>query len=129
MTTKQHLHLHRRLSSSLTQDKQEDHIVERWLAERLEDKLKKYLPVLRQTHKPILLYRNTIEENEAASREQVALIIGRQIVIFVYTYGGFVPTTFDRADLYTLDKFTKWIVKKGKKDLLLQCLENINNIK
>lgn len=129
MATKQHLHFHRRLSSSLSQDKQEDHIVERWLAERLEDKLKKYLPVLRQTHKPILLYRNTIEENEAASREQVALIIGRQIIIFVYTYGGFVPATFDRADVYTLDKFTKWIVKKGKKDLLLQCIENINNIK
>jgi hypothetical protein len=129
LATKQHLHLHRRLLSSLSQDKQEDHIVERWLAERLEDKLKKYLPVLRQTHKPILLYRNTIEENEAALREQVALIIGRQIIIFVYTYGGFVPTTFDRADVYTLDKFTKWIVKKGKKDLLLQCLENINNIK
>lgn len=128
MATKQHLHFHRRLSS-LSQDKQEDHIVERWLAERLEDKLKKYLPVLRQTHKPILLYRNTIEENEAALREQVALIIGRQIIIFVYTYGGFVPATFDRADVYTLDKFTKWIVKKGKKDLLLQCIENINNIK
>jgi hypothetical protein len=43
----------------------------------------------------------------------------------MYTYGGFVPSTFQKIAVYTLDKFTKWIVKKEKRDLLLQCLQNI----
>jgi hypothetical protein len=71
------------------------------------------------------LYRNIIDESEDALQEQVGLIVGKQIVTVMYTYGGFVPSTFQKIAVYTLDKFTKWIVKKEKRDLLLQCLQNI----
>lgn len=116
-------------SSSLRdEEKQVDDIVEKWLAERFEDKLGKISFIMKQTHKPILLYRNTIEESEDALHEQIGLVIGKYIVTITYAYGGFVPSTFQKGEVYTLDKFTKWIVKKGKRDLLLQCLENIDKI-
>lgn len=130
MANKQHMHLHKRMSSSsfLRGEKQDDDTVEKWLAERFEDKLRKTSHIIKQTHRPILLYRNTIEESEDALREQIGLVIGKYIVIIMYAYGGFVPSTFQEVEVHTLDKFTKWIVKKGKRDLLLQCLENIDKL-
>ena len=124
------MHLHKRMSSSssLRGEKQDDDTVEKWLAERFEDKLRKTPLFIKQTHRPILLYRNTIEESEDALREQIGLVIGKYIVIIMYAYGGFVPSTFQEVEVHTLDKFTKWIVKKGKRDLLLQCLENIDKL-
>ena len=116
-------------SSIHVEEKQEcDDIVEKWLAERFEDKLRKASHIIKQTHRPILLYRDTIEEGDDALREQIGLAIGKYIVIIMYAYGGFVPSTFQKVEVYTPDKFTKWIVKKGKRDLLLQCLENIDKI-
>jgi hypothetical protein len=117
--------LDKRISYSLTKEEQEDHTVEKWLGEIFEDKLRKASLIAKQTHKPVLLYRNIIDESEDALQEQVALIVGKQIVTVMYTYGGFVPSTFQKIAVYTLDKFTKWIVKKEKRDLLLQCLQNI----
>ena len=130
MANKQHMHLHKRMSSSssLRGEKQDDDTVEKWLAERFEDKLRKTSLFIKQTHRPILLYRSTIEESEDALREQIGLVIGKYIVIIMYAYGGFVPSTFQEVEVHTLDKFTKWIVKKGKRDLLLQCLENIDKL-
>jgi hypothetical protein len=117
------------MSSSIHgEEKQEDDIVEKWLAERFEDKLRGISLVVKQTHRPILLYRNIIEESNDALREQVGLVIGKHIVIIMYAYGGFVPSTFQKVEIYTLDKFTKWIVKRGKRDLLLQCLESLDKI-
>jgi hypothetical protein len=125
---KQHIyHLDKRISSSSIthEESHDDTVVEKWLAERFEDKLRKASLITKQTHKPILLYRNIIDESEDALQEQIGFIVGKQIVTVMYTYGGFVPSTFQKIAVYTLDKFTKWIVKKEKRDLLLQCLQNI----
>jgi hypothetical protein len=130
LVNKQDIHLRSGVSSSsiYEEEKQEDGIVERWLAERFESKLQNASLFTKQTHKPLLLYRNTIEESESALQEQIGLIAGKQIVVFVYAYGGFVPSTFQKVEVYTLDKFITSIVKEGKRDMLLQCLHNINRL-
>ena len=120
------MHLHK--SHDCEEKQEEGDIVEKWLAEIFEDKLRKVSIIIKQTHRPILLYRNTIEESEDALREQIGLVIGKHIVMIMYAFGGFVPSTFQKVEIHTLDKFTQWIVKKGKRDLLLQCLENIDKI-
>jgi len=43
----------------------------------------------------------------------------------IYAYGGFVSSTFQKIDVFTSDKFIRWIIKEGKKDLLMQCLESL----
>jgi len=114
------------LIPALVQEEGQDNvIIEDWLAERLADKLRKASMVVQQTHIPHLLYRNTIEESKDALQEEVGMISGKHIVIMIYSYGGFVPSTFQKIEVYTSDKFTNWIVKNGKKDLLLQCLESL----
>ena len=109
----------------LAEEKQDNAIIEDWLAERLTDKLRKASIVVQQTHRPHLLYRNTIEESQDVLQEEVGIISGKHIVIMIYAYGGFVPSTFQKIEVYTSDKFIKSIIKKGKKDLLLQCLESL----
>ena len=130
MVIKQHIHIGDGVSSSSLcgEEKQEDGIVERWLAERFEYKLRNASLITKQTHRPIVLYRNTIEESESALQEQIGLIAGKQIVILVYAYGGFVPSTFQKIEVHTIEKFITSVITKGKRDLLLQCLQNINKI-
>ena len=113
------------ISPHIQEEGQDNVIIEDWLAERLADKLRKASMVVQQTHIPHLLYRNTIEESKDALQEEVGMISGKHIVIMIYSYGGFVPSTFQKIEVYTSDKFTNWIVKNGKKDLLLQCLESL----
>jgi hypothetical protein len=116
-------------SSSLilphSEEKQGNAIIEDWLAERLSDKLRTATTVVQQTGKPHLLYRNTIEESKDALQEEVCILSGKHIVIIIYAYGGFVSSTFQKIDVCTLDKFIRWIIKEGKKDLLMQCLESL----
>lgn len=109
----------------VAEEKQDNAIIEDWLAERLTDKLRKASMVVQETRIPHLLYRNTIEESQDALQEEVGIISGKHIVIMIYAYGGFVSSTFQKIDVYTSDKFIKWIIKKGKRDLLLQCLERL----
>lgn len=126
--TKQHKNVNKKESSLVLSDVEERHdnaIIEEWLAERLSDKLRKASTIVQQTHIPRLLYRNTIEESKDALQEEVGIISGKHIVIMIYAYGGFVSSTFQKIDLYSWDKFTKWIIKKRKKGLLLQCLESL----
>jgi hypothetical protein len=113
------------ISPHVQEEGQDNVIIEDWLAERLADKLRKASMVVQQTHIPHLLYRNTIEESKDALQEEVGMISGKHIVIMIYSYGGFVPSTFQKIEVYTSDKFINWIVKNGKKDLLLQCLESL----
>ena len=115
-------------SSSLIlphEEKQGNAIIKDWLAERLSDKLRKATTVVQQTRKPHLLYRNTIEESKDALQEEACILSGKHIVIMIYAYGGFVSSTFQKIDVYTSDKFIRWIIKEGKRDLLMQCLESL----
>lgn len=100
-------------------------IIEDWLVERLTEKLREASITVQQRYNPHLLYRATIEENEVTIQEEVGIISGKHIVIMIYSYGGFIASGFQKIEVYTLDRFTKWIIQKGKKNLLLQCLESL----
>jgi hypothetical protein len=113
------------IAFSHVDERQDNAIIQDWLAEGLSDKLSKASTDMQENHIPHLLYRNTIEESKDALKEEVGLISGKHIVIMTYAYGGFVPSAFQKIDVYTPDKFTEWIIKNGKKDLLLQCFESL----
>ena len=101
-------------------------VVDDWIAEGLRNKIREVSITVQQTQKPILIYRNIIEEKEDAIQEQVGIITGKNhVVVILYAYGGLVPSTFQKVNVYTTDKFVKWLLKKENKQLLLECLEEI----
>ena len=113
------------LSQPVVKEKKEG-TVKQWLAERLKEKLQKSSMLSIQTHKPVILYRISIEETENAVEEEICYLTGIHIVQIIYAYGGFVPSTFQKIEVFTLEKFTKWILQERKKDLLLQCIDGLD---
>ena len=106
-------------------DNGKEHPFEVWLKYKLRAKLKVANMIVRHFHKPLLLYRDIIEENNCAAEEEVCLLAENHVIIILYAYGGFIPSEFQHVTIHTIDKFTKSILKKDRKDLLLQCLENL----
>lgn len=98
---------------------------EGWLTYKLRSKLKEVNMIIQNSHKPLLLYRDIIEDSNCAAEEEVCLLAENHVIILHYAYGGFIPSEFQRVRIHTLDKFTKSILKKDRKYLLLQCLENL----
>jgi hypothetical protein len=100
-------------------------IVKQWLGERFKYKLQMASRLSSHTHKPILLYRKSIEESESAIEEEISYISGSHIVQINYAYGGFIPSNFKNIEVFTIDKFIKWILQRKRKELLLQCIEEL----
>lgn len=113
------------LSQPVVKEKKEG-TVKQWLADRLKEKIQKSSMLSIQTHKPVILYRVSIEESENAVEEEICYLTGIHIVQIIYAYGGFVPSTFQKIEVFTLEKFTKWILQERKKDLLLQCIDGLD---
>ena len=99
--------------------------VKQWLADMLRNKLQRASILSLQSHKPIILYRKDIEESENAVEEEISYVTGKHVVQFMHSYGGFIPSNFQTIEVFSLDKFAKWIVQEQQKDLLLQCIDNL----
>ncbi|HEY6534730.1 MAG TPA: hypothetical protein VIY08_02825 [Candidatus Nitrosocosmicus sp.] len=117
------------LHKSIPIEDEKDNIVKQWLSDRLKDKLQRASITSLHSRKPILLFRKNMEETDVAIEEEISYLSGNHIVHLVYAYGGFVPSAFHTIEIFTLDKFTKWIVQGEKKDLLLQCIEELEQQK
>ena len=98
--------------------------LDEWLIDRLREKLSKAAINASRTGKPVLLYRNIIEENEVAAEEEIATVSEKNALVQVFTYGGFIPPTFQQQYVFMLDEFPVWVMKRSR-NLLLQCLENL----
>ena len=69
--------------------------------------------------------RKDIEETENAVEEEISYLTGKHVVQLICSYGGYIPSTFKSIEIFTLDKFAKWVVQEQHKDLLLQCIDNL----
>ena len=99
-------------------------IVEDWLIDILVDKLRKASTILSRKEIPFILYRNIIEESDTCVQEEVATLADKYVVVQVFSYGGFIPSTFQRQHVYTIDRFTRIILKKNSA-LFFECLESL----
>ncbi|MBA3750910.1 MAG: hypothetical protein H0X03_08500 [Nitrosopumilus sp.] len=104
----------------------ENGVVNQWLADRLREKLLRASILTLQIHKPIVLYRKNIEESGIGNEEEIIYVTGAHIVHMIYAYGGFIPSSFQSIEVYALEKFIKMIIQDKKKDLLLECLDNLD---
>jgi hypothetical protein len=100
-------------------------IIEEWLIEKFRDKLRKASIISGRKDKPFVLYRNILEESEDALEEEVATVNEKYVVVQVFSHGGFLPTSFQKQQIFTLDKFIRRVLKSNRV-LLLQCLDNLN---
>jgi hypothetical protein len=120
LSTKQHLSV--RSDRDASEEKQV--IVEDWLMDILIDKLRKASTIVSQKEIPFILYRNIIDESDTCVQEEVATLVEKYVVIQVFSYGGFLPSNFQRQYVFTIDRFTRLILRKNSA-LFFQCLESL----
>ena len=81
------------------------------MAEQLKEKLRKSSIIIDRIGKPIILYRNTLEESADVIEEEVALLNSRRVVIQVFVNGGYLPINFRKLQIFPLDGFTSWLLE------------------
>jgi len=93
-----------------------------WQIQHLEDLLKKASAIVTKTGNPIILYRQTLEEEDDSFEEIVCSLAERYVVEQLVISGGVIPPTFRQQLVFTLDEFPQRLLRKSK-DLFLQTIE------
>ncbi len=93
-----------------------------WQIQHLEDLLKKASAIVTKTGNPIILYRQTLEEEDDSFEEIVCSLAERYVVEQLVISGGVLPPTFRQQFIFTLDEFPQRLLRKSK-DLFLQTVE------
>ena len=99
--------------------------LDKFLVRKFREKIEKVILISNKNNHPIVLYRRTIEENEASIEEEIATVSEKYVVIQIFTHGGYLPVLFREQHIFTPDEFIYWILKRSR-SMLLQCLENID---
>jgi len=93
-----------------------------WQIQHLEDLLKKGASIVTKTGTPIVLYRQTLEEEDSSYEEIVCTLNEKYVVEQLVISGGLVPPTFRQQMIYTLDEYPQQLIRKSK-DLFLQTID------
>jgi hypothetical protein len=98
-----------------------------WLGERFVDKLTKASLLAGHAGKPFVLYRNIIEETDYAVQEEVGIVSEKYVVVEMFTYGGFLPSTFQQQYVFTLSEFPTWMMQRSH-EMFFRCFNNLEEI-
>lgn len=96
-----------------------------WVTARLQEKLRRASILATRTGMPVVLYRHTIEETDAAEEEEIATVNEQYVVVQVITHGGYIPPNFQQQFVFTFEQFPDYIMNRSK-ELLAQCLDSLD---
>lgn len=93
-----------------------------WQIHHLSELLKKGSLVVAKTNSPIVLYRQTLEEEDSSYEEIVCTLTKDYVVEQLVTSGGVVPPSFKQQFVFTVDEFPDRLLRKSR-DLFLQTVD------
>jgi hypothetical protein len=93
-----------------------------WLLFHFSELLKKGSLYVSKTNTPIVLYRNTMEEEGESYQETVCTLTDGYAVIQLITSGGGIVPSFQQQLVFPIDQFPEWLMQKSR-DLFLQCID------
>lgn len=93
-----------------------------WQIHHLSELLKKGSLVVAKTNSPIVLYRQTLEEEDNSYEEIVCTLTKDYVVEQLVTSGGVLPPSFKQQFVFTLDEFPDRLLRKSR-DLFLQTVD------
>lgn len=96
-----------------------------WVIGKLQEKLRRASILAVRTGMPVVLYRHTIEETDAAAEEEIATVNEQYVVVQVMTHGGYIPPNFQQQFVFTFEQFPDYIMNRSK-ELLSMCLESLD---
>lgn len=97
-----------------------------WSVQHLTDLLRKGSLVVAKTNTPLVLYRQTLEEDDNAYEEIVCTLTKDYVIEQLVISGGVIAPAFNQQLVFTLDEFPDRLLRKSK-DLFLQVVETLEN--
>ena len=93
-----------------------------WSLQHLEDLLKKGSRIVTKTNTPIVLYRQTMEEEEDSYEEIICTLTNDYVVEQLIISGGIVVPTINQQLVFKLEEFPDRLLRKSK-DLFLETVD------
>lgn len=85
-----------------------------WQIQHLTDLLKKGSEIVAKTNKPIVLYRQTLEEEEDSYEEIVCTLTKNYVIEQLVTSGGVLVPSFHQQFVFTVDEFPQELLRKSR---------------
>ncbi|KAF6242428.1 hypothetical protein C6988_08495 [Nitrosopumilus sp. b1] len=97
-----------------------------WQIQHLTELLRKASLVVAKTNSPIILYRQTLEEEGDSYEEIVCTLTQDHIIEQLVTSGGVLPPTFHEQFVFSIDEYPEKLIRKSR-DRFLQIVSLLEN--
>jgi len=93
-----------------------------WQIQQMIDLLKKGSEMVSKTNRPIILYRQTLEEEDDAYEEIVCTLSKDYVVEQLVTSGGVLVPSFHQQFVFKIEEFPQELLRKSR-ERFMQILE------
>ena len=93
-----------------------------WQIQQLTDLLKKGSDIVTKTNKPIVLYRQTLEEEEDSYEEIVCTLTKDYVIEQLVTSGGVLVPSFHQQIVFSIEDYPQELLRKSR-DRFLQMID------
>ena len=97
-----------------------------WQIHHLTELLQKGSLVAAKTNTPIILYRQTLEEEDSSYEEVVCTLTKDYVIEQLVTSGGVLPPSFQQQMVFTINEFPERLLRKSR-DLFLQTVDLLDD--
>ncbi len=85
-----------------------------WQIKHLSDLLKSGSDIVAKTNKPIVLYRQTLEEEDNSYEEIVCTLVHGYVIEQIVTSGGVLVPSFHQQSVFTIEEYPQELLRKSK---------------
>ena len=93
-----------------------------WQIQHLTDLLKKGSDIVNKTNRPIVLYRQSLEEEDDSYEEIVCTLTKGYVIEQLVTSGGVLVPSFHQQFVFTIEEFPQELLRKSR-DRFLQIID------
>ena len=95
-----------------------------WSIQHLTELLRKASLIVTKTNSPIVLYRQTLEEEEGSYEEIVCTLTNSHVIEQVITSGGVIAPSINQQFVFSIDEFSDRLLRKSR-DLFLDVVQDL----
>ena len=93
-----------------------------WQIQQLSELLEKGSSIVAKTNKPIVLYRQTLEEEDESYEEIVCTLTKGYVIEQMVTSGGILVPSFHQQFVFTIKEYPQELLRKSK-DRFLEMID------
>jgi hypothetical protein len=93
-----------------------------WQIQQLSDLLEKGSSIVAKTNRPIVLYRQTLEEEDESYEEIVCTLTKGYVIEQMVTSGGILVPSFQQQFVFTIKEYPQELLRKSK-DRFLEMID------